>query len=63
MLMAYDTIIWTGQLQLNAFWVFENNFAAQVILMNLHRHYLIALQLVFQWVTVGKSNWTAVKVQ
>ena len=28
--MAYDTSIWTGQLQLHAFWVFENYFAAQV---------------------------------
>ena len=52
MSMAYDTSIWTGQLQIQAFWVFENYFAAQVILMNLHRrqHYLIVLQLVFQWV-------------
>ena len=46
--MAYDTSILTGQLQLNAFCVFENYFAAQVKLMNLNRHYLIVLQLIFQ---------------
>ena len=63
MSMAYDTSIRTGQLQLDVFWVFEAHFAAQVILMNLHRHYLIVLQLVFQWVTVHESNSTAIKVQ
>ena len=30
MSMAYDTSIWTGQLKLDAFWVFENYSAAQV---------------------------------
>ena len=48
--MAYETSIWGGQLQLDAFWVFENYFAAEVILMNLQRHYLIVLQLVFQYI-------------
>ena len=64
MSVAYDTIIWTGQLQFNAFWMFENNWiTAQVILMNRHRHYLIVLQLVFQSVIARKSSWTAIKVQ